>query len=323
MTDNSEELKLNLPSPQRQVAFHQLLIAARKEMLGDALKQTMAKVDPEIIAAELAEFAPAEGRRMLAKSGIRDEMVFVTPTLLKTDPILLGYYRLLLGVSKKIFYTADTGLSRFARMEQMAMTTEWHEEHLGELCIALNKVLGELVAQISPRITGQDIHELPLLTLGSQFQGSNNNVLGQAAALGVFLALKDVFEGKIEKETERGIEFMDQRGRPTRIVLSADPDVSVERRVGEEWRLIIAIEIKGGTDRSNAHNRAGEAEKSHQKVKDKTENIWTLITMRGLSLDQLKVESPTTKAWFDIAHILSREGEDWPKFKDQLLSIVG
>ncbi len=323
MTDSSDDLRLNLPSAQRQIAFHQLLIAARKEVLGEALKHALAKAEPDTISAELAKYAPADARRVLAESGIRDEMVFMTPTLLKTDPVLLGYYRLLLGVSKKIFYTADTGLSRFARMEQVAILTDWHEEHLGQLCTAMNKVLGELVVQISPRITGQDIQELPLLTLGSQFQGSNNNVLGQAAALGVFLALKDVFEGNVEKETEHSIEFSSQNGVPTRVVLSADPDVSIEQKNGQDWELLIAIEIKGGTDRSNAHNRAGEAEKSHQKVKEKTSNIWTLITMKGLSLDQLKVESPTTGEWFDIAHILSRDGDDWLKFKERLLSIVG
>lgn len=323
MTDHSDELILNLPSPQRQIAFHQLLIAARKEILGEALKKTLADVDPEVIAAELSQYAPSDARRALAESGIRDEMVFMTPSLIKADPILLGYYRLLLGVSKKIFYTADTGLSRFARMEQMATLTEWHEQHLGTLCKAMNTVLGELVMQISPRVTSQDIYELPLLTLGSQFQGSNNNVLGQAATLEVFLALKDVFEGRIESETERAIEFNNTDGVPTRIVMSADPDVSVEQKINDEWRLVVAIEIKGGTDRSNAHNRAGEAEKSHQKVKDKTDHIWTLITMKGLSLDQLKIESPTTKEWYDIAHILSREGDDWFRFKDNLTALVG
>jgi XcyI restriction endonuclease len=317
-----DELKLNLPSAQRQLSFHQLLIAARKEVLGEALKKTLARIDPDTISKELSEYAPSEARQILAESGIRDEMVFVTPSILKADPALLGYYRLLLGVSKKIFYTADTGLTRFARMEQMAVITEWHEAHLHELCLAMNTVLSDLVVQISPRITSQDINELPLLTLGSQFQGSNNNVLGQAAAREVFLALKDVFEGRVEEETDRGIEFTNSNGVPTRVVLSADPDVSVEQKVGDEWKLVIAIEIKGGTDRSNAHNRAGEAEKSHQKVKGKTDHIWTLITMKGLSLDQLKVESPTTKEWFDIAHILSRDGADWGRFRDRLVSIV-
>ena len=48
--------------------------------------------------------------------------------------------------------------------------------------------------------------------------------------------------------------------------LATDPDIRIQEEFEPgQLRNKVAIEIKGGTDISNAHNRAGEAEKSHQK----------------------------------------------------------
>jgi len=70
-----------------------------------------------------------------------------------------------------------------------------------------------------------------------------------------------------------------------------------------------AIEIKGGTDVSNAHNRAGEAEKSHQKAKKEGfRDYWTIISKADLNVEKLKSESPTSNSWFDVAQVLARGG---------------
>lgn len=84
------------------------------------------------------------------------------------------------------------------------------------------------------------------------------------------------------------------------------------------------MEIKGGTDRSNAHNRAGEAEKSHQKAKaEGFRDFWTIIAKKGLDTEKLKRESPTTNSWFDAAQVLGREGSDWEEFRNRLAGQVG
>jgi hypothetical protein len=86
----------------------------------------------------------------------------------------------------------------------------------------------------------------------------------------------------------------------------------------------MAIEIKGGTDNSNAHNRAGEAEKSHQKAKKLDfRDFWTVIAMKGLDAEKLRQESPTTNSWFDIAQVLGRSGDDWEEFRSRLADAVG
>ena len=126
--------------------------------------------------------------------------------------------------------------------------------------------LAELVRQISPTITQRDIDELPLLTLGSQFQGGRNSVIGQLATKDVFLAVADAVEDHVVNRTERQIRVSASDGSTYLITLAGDPDVRVQQEMGGRLANLIAIEIKGGTDRSNVHNRIGEAEKSHLKA---------------------------------------------------------
>ena len=109
--------------------------------------------------------------------------------------------------------------------------------------------------------------ELPLLTLGQQIQGGINNLIGRRAITDVFLAIRDLVVGSIETEEPARLVVKNAAGRAVYILLASDPDVSIyEEMLGETHRLV-AIEVKGGRDRSNAHNRAGEAEKSHRKAK--------------------------------------------------------
>jgi XcyI restriction endonuclease len=98
------EQTIRTPSPSRQIAFHQLLVAARKTWLMDVLSETLGKVDPNELKTQLMTYVPADVQQILAAAGVRDEHVFPTPIILETQPTLVGYYRLLLGVSQKSFY---------------------------------------------------------------------------------------------------------------------------------------------------------------------------------------------------------------------------
>lgn len=315
---------MRLPPPSRQLVFHELLVGSRKTVLKDALREAVAGIDPDLLQAELSEFAPRVARAVLAKAGIRDEEVFPTPSLLREKPTLVGYYRLLLGASQKQFYASGSGTGPFKAMEERGVVAERADVGLPVFCRAMGTVLADLVVQLSPPVSPRDIEELPLLTLGSQFQGSNNNRIGQAATVDVFLSIKEIVKDHVREDGEQKIELENSAGRVVRFVLSADPDVRIEEEFGEELRPLVAIEIKGGTDKSNAHNRVGEAEKSHQKAKALGfRDCWTVIAKGGLNLTLLESESPTTNSWFDTAHILGREGKDWDEFRTRIVGSAG
>lgn len=316
--------QLSAPAPSRQLAFYQLLVGARKNWLNDALADALKQADPVKVKGELAALVPADVQKILAAAGIRDEHVFPCPTLLQAKPTLVGYYRLLLGSPQKTFYAGATGMGMFKSMETRDASTERQKKALPDFCAAMSASLAELVRQASPSLTPRDIGELPLLTLGSQFQGGNNNLIGQQATLDVFLSLAEVVKSHIEKREEKKIVLKNAAGRKVTLQLSSDPDVCILEEVGGSLHRKVAIEIKGGLDRSNAHNRAGEAEKSHQKAKaDKFRDFWTIIAKSGLDVEKLKSESPTTTLWFDVAQILKREGPDWEEFRSRIISETG
>lgn len=311
-------------SASRQVSFHQLLVGARKTYLIDALSEALGRVDPDALREQLGVYVPSDVQQVLAMAGVRDEHVFPTPVLLETQPTLLGYYRLLLGVSQKVFYRSGTGMGRFRSMETRGTLSPVQRSHLPECCHALSEALAGLVRQISPTITPRDVSELPLLTLGSQFQGANNNTIGQQATLEVFLAIADIVKDYTVERDGRRIVVTNASGRTVTIVLAGDPDVRVQEDFGGTVHNRVAIEIKGGTDNSNAHNRAGEAEKSHQKARGEGfRDFWTIITTKGLDMARLRSESPTTTSWFDAAQVLGRTGPDWEDFRRRVAGEVG
>lgn len=289
-------------------------------MLNDALTRT----DPDLVKTQTLKYAPKDALQLVAAANVRDEHVFPTPAVLEAKPTLVGYYRLLLGASQKSFYRSGTGMGTFKSMELAGTMTDKQREALPEFCRVMCMQLGELVRQLSPAVTPRDVGELRLLTLGSQFQGANNVTIGKQATADVFLAIADTLKAYVTERTERKLVVRNSAGRRVVIALASDPDVRIQVEDGEALRNKLAIEIKGGTDNSNAHNRAGEAEKSHQKArKQDFRDFWTVIAMKGLDANKLRAESPTTNSWFDIAQVLGRAGRDWDEFRSRLADAVG
>jgi hypothetical protein len=314
---------LRPPGASRQVSFHQLLVAARKRVLLDALSEALGVVDPAVIKDEISQFIPAEVQKTLAAMGIRDEFVFPLPAVIKAKPTLVGYYRLLLGAPQKSFYKGSTGMGMFKSMEELGTLSTKQEANVPAFCAAMASSLCDLVRQI-PSFSTRDLRELPLLTFGSQLQGSNNTLIGKKAMQEVFLAVSELLGRHVVKKEGNRLAVKNSAGRIVHITLSHDPDVSVQEEVGGRVHNKVAIEVKGGTDVSNVHNRAGEAEKSHLKAKKKGFiQFWTIISKAGADVSKLMQESQTTNEWFDITEILSRAGPDWDEFRQHFAGAVG
>lgn len=314
---------LNPPSAARQVRFYQLLVAARKQWFIDALSEALSHLDQNVVKEQIRAHVPGDVQRILAGAGLRDEHVFPVPAVLEAKPSLIGYYRLLLGAPQKSFYKGSTGMGRFKSMEETGAMSKKTQPLVPDFCRAMAKPLAELVRQL-PRITERDLRELPLLIFGSQLQGSNNTQIGKRAMRDVFVAVRGTVAKHVLEATENKLTLKNSAGRAVFVNLSHDPDVCVQEQVGDRLHHRVAIEVKGGTDVSNAHNRAGEAEKSHQKAKKAGfPEFWTLISKHGLDLPKLQAESPTTNHWFDIAEVLAGEGPDWDDFRQRLAAACG
>jgi hypothetical protein len=144
-----------------------MLVAARKSVLMDALSEALGQLDPNVTKAQILAYVPADAQKILASAGIRDEHIFPVPAVLERKPTLIGYYRLLLGVSQKRFYRKGTGMGSFKSMETRGLLSPKKRPDLEHFCTAMAENLAELVRQISPKITARDVSELPLLTLAN------------------------------------------------------------------------------------------------------------------------------------------------------------
>ncbi|MDP2873253.1 MAG: XcyI family restriction endonuclease [Bacillota bacterium] len=162
-----------IPPPDDQLAFFEFLLAAKGQLLQEALLKTVSGCDLAAIDADAQRYVPADALCVLAGRGLRAELVFALPTILRANPRLLGYYRLLLGFSQKSFYTKAFGLSGriHTAMEQEGTLVPGMVDRLPSLCLALNESAAHLVRGIGlDRLTRDNLRDLSLLTFGPQLR---------------------------------------------------------------------------------------------------------------------------------------------------------
>ena len=143
----ASKLPLHPPGAARQVQFHQLLVAARKQWFIDALSDALAQLDQKTVKEQLAQYVPGDAQKILAAAGVRDEDVFPVPAVIVKKPSLVGYYRLLLGSPQKGFYDRSTGMGRFKSMEERGTMEGNQIAFLPDFCHAMAEPLAELVAR--------------------------------------------------------------------------------------------------------------------------------------------------------------------------------
>ena len=260
---------IRAPDPELQIDFAAALAEIRSRYLQDALGETVRTLLVPDIDKELAAHVPAHSLTALAVHGLRGEMIFPVPLVLAANPRLLGYYRLLYGYSQKEFYTAATQIGRFKSMEERGVLSAPLASQLSELCSAMCSAGALLLAGIgTAKISAALLDDLTLLTLGPQLRGGANVRKGTAGIRLVFNAIQEIVQASVVQSSGTRIEIRNAAGRTVFIEFAPDPDIIIreEMRAGN-FRQLIAIEVKAGSDFSNIHNRIGEAEKSHQKAK--------------------------------------------------------
>ena len=317
---------IRVPDPDQQILFGAELERARKLFLMEALLETVVGLEVTKIDRELAKLAPKSSLGVLASKGLRGELAFPVPYVLASAPRLLGYYRLLVGASQKEFYQASRGLSQFRSMEFMGVVPHAAAPRINELCAAFSVSCARMLSGLNPEWISQTfLRELGLLTYGPQLRGGANNRRGQAAIREVFELIREVVAGSGADLSETKIELRNAAGRTVQIEFAPDPDIIIREVMADgQHREILAIEVKGGRDTSNIHNRLGEAEKSHLKAKaEGYAECWTVVNVDKLDRKKAKQESPSTTQFYDLFHLVSRTGKQHRDFCNRIASMVG
>jgi hypothetical protein len=313
-----------VPLPELQVAFYEKLREMRKTHLLEALLKTVTSADIGKIDAGLRVLVSNTALQRMAGWGLRGEIVFAVPYLLECNPRLLGYYRLLLGFSQKQFYGAELGFQKFKPLEERGVLKAAHRGLVRQLCAALCQSAEFLVLRVE-ELSETAVRELTILTLGPQLRGGVLNLLGTQATKEVFRIIKNVVSGGFVSASENTIAIRNAAGRFVEIEFASDPDVRIRERLqSDRYRNIVAIEIKGGSDRSNIHNRLGEAEKSHQKARnDGFVECWTIVRVKALDLSVARSESPSTDKFYNLDELMVAESDEFADFSEHLRSLVG
>jgi hypothetical protein len=113
-------------------------------------------------------------------------------------------------------------------------------------------------------------------------------------------------------------------GRLFQIEFAPDPDIIIREEMEPgQFRNVVAIEIKSGTDVSNIHNRIGEAEKSHRKARQRgfTE-CWTVVNVTRLDMGKAKRESPSTDRFYCLLSLTARNGKEYDDFRRRVVSLT-
>lgn len=314
--------------PNLQISLYSRLQSLRTVYLREGLKATVEDESFElpIVDAELSKLVSSKHLRRLASSGLRGEVFFPVPYLLKRNPFLLGYYRLLLGFSQKAFYSQGP-FGAFKGLEDKGRLPASLSAGMQGLCRSLIQTAGLLLDGVEPA-TLDIVTDLQLLTLGPQLRGSRNVDLGQVAVDVVFNLLKGLLVRYSPTVRRRTITLTNDSALPVEIRFGGDPDVSVVMKLGEEDRKLVAMEIKGGTDVSNIWNRLGEAEKSHQSAKKAGfHELWTVTGVDvNASADTHTTaleKSPTTTQFFYLARIVDSTSPEGVRFRKFLGSLMG
>lgn len=310
--------------PIKQMWVISRLKSERGKILRDALKEAVGKVGVQAIDRELHDLVDSNALNRLGSFGLRGEVLFAVPCLIKEKPTIAGYYRLVLGISQKEY--GRKGLSKWIKIEK-GESVAVSENEVQDLCAMFIKAGERLLSAFSDQdnISEDFFHELALLTLGAQLDGSYRVIVGQKAVAVVRELIENIIKPKNAngfQESANEIQFNNAAGRQVIIRFGADPDILVSERSGSQYRHLLAIEVKGGSDPSNIHNRLGEAEKSHLKLSASGVLRWTII---GVPVDEqtARMRSPSTNRFYAISNLLIDGNQEYESFRRELISILG
>lgn len=169
-------------NPELQIAFAVRLGEMSALHLFPALSRAVKGLKVTEIDHELASLVANERLTYVASAGLRGEVVYPVPCVLAAEPQLLGYYRLLFGLSQKEFF--KTPFARWRAMEERGQVPKGEGGELEDLCSSLCETAWRLVSNLESLSLGT-LHDLQMLTLGPQLRGRRLNEQREPVDLGV------------------------------------------------------------------------------------------------------------------------------------------
>ena len=290
-------------------------MALRIELLA---KQVVEFDNTAIDWGERREIAVTEeAAERVRKAGLPLTAAFCHPKVLQLRPHLLLWYRGLAMMSRKEL----SGDTRGAEEKAKAVG----EGRAAELALVLNRHICAVLSVGD--VTLADLKGIVYSTVGATLQGKWGNeigkiqvvfeefVLDQLATMGELREVR-TSRGWVpwSREGLRDMRVVSARLRGGRFVeFGSNPDVAVFDREEEPSRLIVcAMEVKGGTDESNAYYRLADAAETLQRSRHANERCFTIMVSDSIiaPVSELLKKEPYASlvdSYYGVSQLLSDE----------------
>lgn len=247
------------------------------------------------------------------EAGGSPHQVFAHPKVIMKRPHLIGYYRNIVTISKK-------GIG------QILFSTERYEsggkkeiayEDASTVCETFNRILSGVIEKL-PDYTVELSRQAILAEIGTQLQGTWDNVIGRGATNAVKKLLQEYIENERLGNLSKDSGFKLDNGWT--ITFSSEPDVAFFDATGVKQ---IAIEIKGSLDKAGAQTRYGEAKKSFQKQlieNPRCHTVYLASCFTDAVIEQIRRDGQV-REWFNLTSILYDKSER-ERFLNRLFHIV-
>ncbi len=296
------------------------------------LRRELMALRIELLAKEVMEFdnieidwdkrgdisVTEEAAGKVRDAGLPLTAAFCHPQVLRLRPHLLLWYRGLAMMSRKEI----SGDTRGPEEKGKAVG----EEGATELARVLNRHICAVIAVGG--VTLADLKGVVYSTVGATLQGKWGNEIGKIQVVfEEFVLDRLATMGQLrEVRTSRGWapwsreELRDMRVVSARlrggcfVEFGSNPDVALFDREGEPGRLILcAMEVKGGTDESNAYYRLADAAETLQRSLHANEKCFTVMVSESIIapvLELLKKEpyASLVNSYYGVSQLLSDEG---------------
>ncbi|MDJ0520032.1 MAG: XcyI family restriction endonuclease [Trichodesmium sp. MO_231.B1] len=231
--------------------------------------------------------------------GIKPVIVFAHPQVLINILCFVSDYRMLAMVSQKSM--SQVGLS-IIRYEQGSSLTD--ELIAIEIYQHLNKIISYLI-EADEQIDSREFNIWRGMAAGAQTQGSWQNIKGNKIEIIIRgLLERRLNEQKFVKEENANsstINLLDGRV----IIFSDEPDIGIY----QDEKIIAAVEMKGGINRTGILERIGAAIKSLSRAKTINSESITVLILQGVSITQQAIDDLNNHQlivnhWFTVEEVL-------------------
>ena len=247
------------------------------------------------------------------------------PYVLRSQPRLLGYYRLLLCFSQKQFYGERYGFAPFKPMEEKGSLTANHE------AIGYGSSVRRFAAVPSCSLPAPaDCREIwsmnsRCLRWVHSLRGSVLNVFGSRATRRVFELIESMVGSAIVSSSQNASSFKMPPAVSSGSNSATTPTYASGKNCHQENSGTSSqLKSKAAWITRISTIASGRAEKSHQKArKDGYVECWTIVGVVDLNVELAGKESPSTDRFYYLDRITDRKSEEFDDFRENLLSRVG